>query len=275
VFLRVLGVLIKREFNMNFFLANTTNHRRIIMALTTMIFGVLMSVLVYEAPLTFREFVFPPVVGLIVFEFIFRTRMYLRPATLPLYSIVVVIVSEIIYGLLYSASYTYIWSPVSSFQYLFSEYPYNLYALLDAAVMTGMAYYLIKVYRVETWELPPLQSADEVGNEPVVDDGPMTFSRWLAKNQQAIYGFFGWYVINIAIWLLAGSTPGDYLDMNIILNLFVFPVNLIVLIILAVRRPTRKIASGIVTALALNLFISLVLGLIQKRYDCYKIEETK
>lgn len=228
--------------------ANTTNHRRIIMAIATVAFGVLMSLLVYKTPLTFREFLFPSIVGLAVFELLFRTRDRLMPVTLPFYIVVVLIGSEIVYGLLYGLSYGYIWSPITAFQNLYSEYPYNLYALIDSSIMTGMAYFLIKVYRVDTWELSSLQSVNEMGNEPVLEDGPMTFEKWLKKNQQQIWGFFGWFVIASVL------APFSF-------GLITTPLTVIILISFALSKERKGIAGGILVAVSLNFFLALARGL--------------
>ena len=71
-------------------------------------------------------------------------------------------------------------------------------------------------------------------------------------------GLLGWYAVNWASWgLVGGFSTGE----NIIGNLICLPVNLLVLLILAIIRQTRWVALGILAALAINFAISLLLGL--------------
>jgi len=87
--------------------------------------------------------------------------------------------------------------------------------------------------------------------------------RELSRNEKIRHlaiGFFGWYIINGIIWfiMLGGGSGGggyDYFG-----GLFTFPANMLVLIILSAIKSTRRIALGILVALALNLLIALVLG---------------
>jgi hypothetical protein len=94
-------------------------------------------------------------------------------------------------------------------------------------------------------------------NAPIEE--PRDWREWFRKNDQILYGFFGWYLINSIIWLLIISNLGygEY----VFLNLFIFPINLLALIVLSARKSTRKIGLGILLALALNLFLSLLVGL--------------
>jgi len=232
---------------MNFLSANTINHRRVIMLVGTIILGVLMTVVAYKTPLTFRDFIFPPIVGLVVFELLFRTKQHLRPITLPLYIVIVLVISEILYGILYSASYGSVWSPVISFQYLL-EFPYNLYALLDASLVAGLAYFLIKIYRIESWIIPEQQSA-EAGNESAFEEKPTSFSAWIQKYKQQIIGFIGWYLIATVL-----SMGGAY-------GLITTPVTVIFLIVFARSRQSKGVAGGILVAVGLNFFVALVKGL--------------
>ena len=73
-------------------------------------------------------------------------------------------------------------------------------------------------------------------------------------------GFFGWYLATYWIWpgLIAGDNgSGDY----IILNIIIFPVNIILLRILAAIPPARPISLGILAAIAMNFAISVIEGL--------------
>lgn len=96
---------------MNTLLANTTNHRRIIMFFASMFYSMFASLVFYDLPLTVREFIIPPIVGLPVFELLFRTNKWLNLKTLPVYIIANTLFSQIVYGILYSISYGAGWNP--------------------------------------------------------------------------------------------------------------------------------------------------------------------
>lgn len=233
---------------MNFLSANPTNHRRAIMLVVTLAWGVFMTLVVYKTPLTIREFIFPPVVGLVVFEFLFRTRERLRLVTLPLYILIVLLVSEILYGILYNVSFGSVWSPMATFQYLLSEFPYNLYALLDASIVTGLAYYLVKIYRNEAGAMMEHQPTQEVSNTPIFEEGPMTFEKWLNKNLQQVWGFVGWFVLATLI------APFSF-------GLITTPATVICLLAFGFSKQRKGVAGGILVAVSINFFISLVRGL--------------
>lgn len=91
------------------------------------------------------------VVGLIIFEILFRTRQWLSIKTLIIYVIIAISLSSWLYALFYgvvSGDYKYALSlaPITS---LFSPgvYPYILYSFLDTAITTGIAYWLIRRYK--------------------------------------------------------------------------------------------------------------------------------
>jgi len=75
-------------------------------------------------------------------------------------------------------------------------------------------------------------------------------------------GFLGWYlVVWLIYWsLLNGKTdPQGYSAM--ILSMLVFPAQIIALFILFVVKDFRKIGWGMLSAIAVNLLISMILGL--------------
>ncbi len=87
-------------------------------------------------------------------------------------------------------------------------------------------------------------------------------------------GFVGWYLVNGYIWwqyvgkFSLTPWPSIALDDNsytksyqLIFNIFLFPSNLVLLLVLAIIRPTRPLALGILLAFSVNLIISLFLGL--------------
>ncbi len=79
------------------------------------------------------------------------------------------------------------------------------------------------------------------------------------KRRDFFIGFVGWWVVNGALWL--GLTGGEGLGLGgfgILLNLLLFPANLLMLIVLAFIR--RWIALGGLAAIAVNLLIALIMG---------------
>jgi len=88
---------------------------------------------------------------------------------------------------------------------------------------------------------------------------PKPSLRETVTSKPFLIGFFGWYVINGLIWLVFGNPNQS--ESAIFVNLFVFPVNLLALILFLIIRRTRRMGFGILTALAVNFVISLVLGL--------------
>jgi hypothetical protein len=71
-------------------------------------------------------------------------------------------------------------------------------------------------------------------------------------------GFLGWFVINWLVWREIGVNEGE----NFLFGILTLPVNLIVMVVLAAVRRTRWIGLGILTAIVLNLVITLVMGLV-------------
>jgi len=86
---------------------------------------------------------------------------------------------------------------------------------------------------------------------------------YVSKQEQYVdfaIGFGGWYLLNGLAWLVIGYDTRwirDYYGMQ---NLLCFPLNLLLLIVFLMRR--RWIGHGILGALALNLFIALVMSVV-------------
>ena len=76
-------------------------------------------------------------------------------------------------------------------------------------------------------------------------------------------GFFGWYLINGGAWFLYSPNQNALggQGYGIVLNLLLLPANAVLLLIFAIIRSTRRVALGILAAVAFNFFISLLLGL--------------
>ena len=73
-------------------------------------------------------------------------------------------------------------------------------------------------------------------------------------------GFLGWYLVYGVIWLLSAQ-DGVYYQGNIFLYACLWSVNIILIVAFAIHCDTRPVGLGILAALALNIVISLVIGL--------------
>jgi len=105
--------------------------------------------------------------------------------------------------------------------------------------------------------------ANEPSDRPAQVSGPG--QEWFLGNEREpeidsdkkwtlfVTGFLGWYGINGIFWLIVSLNP--------FYNLLILPVNVLALIIFALNRTKRWISLGILSALAVNLFISLVMSL--------------
>lgn len=225
---------------MNSILENTTNHRRAIMFVAPAILGAIIVLVLYQMPFAIRVPIESGVMGLLVFEVMFRTRKWLNLKTLILYAVSATVMSQFLYSILYG---DFSFQGLSG---LLSGFPYNLYALLEMCIVTGLAYYLIKIYRHETWLLP--ESTVGVSNEPIYNESSSFFGAWFQKYGQQIMGFIGWFVVAS---LLAPISFG----------LITTPATLICLLLFARSKTSKGIAGGILTAVALNFVISLARGL--------------
>ena len=81
-------------------------------------------------------------------------------------------------------------------------------------------------------------------------------------------GFLGWYlVMAFVFWALLGYTfdtgqKGLYEGIVILNGICIFPAQILTLVILFLVRSLREIGWGMLTAIGVNLLISLVLGLV-------------
>lgn len=84
--------------------------------------------------------------------------------------------------------------------------------------------------------------------------------QWRSTSQKEFHfisGFIGWFLVNGLLWSLIGSGGGAF-----IVNLFILPINIGVLIILAAIHKTRWIVWGILAAWAVNFIFAIILGVI-------------
>ena len=72
-----------------------------------------------------------------------------------------------------------------------------------------------------------------------------------------LIGFLGWFIINGLIWVLINFVIYHYRVLGFIF--LIFPINIAVFVVLSFVR--RQVALGILAAYALNLLITLGLGL--------------
>jgi hypothetical protein len=116
-----------------------------------------------------------------------------------------------------------------------------------------------KLAPVPPEQLPPEQPQGRADSDLAISKR----RRWL------LAGFIGWYIVNGLFWLIYKQIPLldprgstfvaiDYLNMGILTTI----INVIALIVLALIRRTRWIALGVLGAWAVNLAVSLVLGLL-------------
>lgn len=91
------------------------------------------------------------------------------------------------------------------------------------------------------------------------------FQEWL----KFAVGFFGWYLASGIAWSQYSAPPAaadDRQGYGVLMNMAFFSllylaIAVVLLLVFAVTPSTRSIAKGLLLALALNFFISLLLGL--------------
>lgn len=110
---------------------------------------------------------------------------------------------------------------------------------------------------------PPAEDQPEAARPPTPDqpqlEPPSTSG--FKFSWKFVVGFLGWYLV---VWLIyrlqiRDLDPQGYSTMT--LSLLVFPAQIIALFFLFVIRDFRKIGWGMLSAIAVNLLISLMLGL--------------
>jgi hypothetical protein len=73
-------------------------------------------------------------------------------------------------------------------------------------------------------------------------------------------GFLGWYLVNGLLYQVLFLSDIDE-EMALLFGLAILPINLILLVVLSIKHRTRFIGLGILSAMAVNLFVALVFGL--------------
>ena len=80
------------------------------------------------------------------------------------------------------------------------------------------------------------------------------------RSRQFLAGFFGWYAVNGVVWYILKSGSLEFVGEAILVNAFAFPINILALIVFSIIKRTRKFGFGLLAAIALNLLLSILLG---------------
>jgi len=111
-------------------------------------------------------------------------------------------------------------------------------------------------------DLPPAETEPAPGSQPSPEQPPMgMFKRYW----KFAAGFLGWFLVNGLYWwwLLVGfQRAPDIVPSNCI----ILTLNVLALILLIKKPKTRQITWGGLTAIAVNLFVSLMLGLFYNAF---------
>ena len=127
----------------------STLNKRFIMGILTIIVHIVFTMFPYQQEKLFAlDFVNTAVVGLVIYEILYRTRKQLSLKTLIIYIILAIPVSRWLYAFLYgveSGYYSYVFSllPLTD---LFSatNYLFNLYYSIEITIFTCIAFWLIR-----------------------------------------------------------------------------------------------------------------------------------
>jgi len=82
------------------------------------------------------------------------------------------------------------------------------------------------------------------------------------KKIEISIGLAGWYLVNGLIWFWVSPSPVNGSGYSALFSFIMIPANILVLLVCALIPRLRNVALGILIALALNLFISLLLGMV-------------
>ena len=112
------------------------------------------------------------------------------------------------------------------------------------------------VPEVQTTEAEqPAPSASPAAEPP----SPLSLKQIL----QFVGGLLGWFLVNYAAyWLFFGGKEAttQAFELNLLACL-ILPANVILFIVLVLKRATRQIAWGMLTAIGMNFIASQILGL--------------
>ncbi len=98
--------------------------------------------------------------------------------------------------------------------------------------------------------------------EPVEEEPlPKPVLTTAVKRRNFLVGLLGWYCVNGLLWFAlsgGGFDATDATNSNAIC--FLLPANILLPIVLGIIKPTRWFALGMLSAIALNFVVALVLG---------------
>ena len=214
------------------------------MSVTAGIFGIFTTLFFYQLPLSDLSILEPlntAFVGLLIFESLLRAKRLLNLKTLPVFVILVTLISQWLYSTLYAIEYGGSISFLEPFRFLFSTFPNNLYFFIESFVVTGFAYYLVINYRKDGWMIFIEQEKDS--NKRV---------------RNLAVGFFGWFFFGnlfTAFSILIYSA-----DLEILAIFFILTV---IMIVYLLTQNRKWIGIGIVAAVITNagLWVSMT-GLV-------------
>ncbi len=237
---------------MNFWFANTTNHKRILIFVISGVFGFLANLGAYHwtlTLLTIREFINTAIVGLLTFEFLFRTRKFLSLKTLAIYAILAVVASRWLYVILGSIE-----SGAVSIKDIYFNPFENIFStrhLIPSLFATILAYFLIFIYRNESSALP--------SDYKFVRERTINFLHRLTVKDNFGMGFFGWFLVsNLVLFVSLILDTGLDFAWAVFGILWVFTV---ITPIVLFRKKRISMGKGIIVAVILNAALLLwILG---------------
>ena len=229
---------------MNTSFTNTNIFRRIIMFAASGILGIFTNLFLYQMPfsaLTLWEPVNAALVGLFVFELLFQARKWLSLKTLPLFIIFITLIDQWLYFTLYNIENGNfgigLFLSTAPFEYLFSNFPYNVFFLIESSLVAGFAYFLIHYYK----------------GGPVPSEHPTR-----SKVGDFAIGFFGWFLAGNLIVALFG-----FLFYSVVLGaLGVFALFTLGMIVYLFAQNRYWIGAGIIAALVTNGTFMALLGMV-------------
>lgn len=84
------------------------------------------------------------------------------------------------------------------------------------------------------------------------------------RSRDFLIGLVGWFLVNGLLWFMIGNgsfRPSDAETGATMAAICAFPANVGVLLFLTIKKNTRRLAGGMLTAIAINLVIALIIGL--------------
>lgn len=125
-------------------------NKRLIISIAASVISAIFSVALRQ-PLTAWALINSALVGLVIYEILYRTRKWSSLKTLLIYIIVATPISNWLYALLFGVEFNHYEYALSlaPLTNLFSaaSYPFNLYFFIETAIITGIAYWLIRSYQ--------------------------------------------------------------------------------------------------------------------------------